>query len=136
MPPSWMGIIVTPASADAQTSRQLCGFFLSSGHSPRCSIYLIDNSHCQNHISPGHSLCCLICTVFCWCQGLKPQTALAWAPTEQPRPVLETQERALPNVPCDHGEATPLPSYSLRALMLSPPEKALKAKHLLAEFYF
>lgn len=63
LPPSWMGIIVTPASADAQTSRQLCGFFLSSGHSPRCFIYLIDNSHCQNHISPGHSLCCLICAL-------------------------------------------------------------------------
>ena len=78
LPPSWMGIIVvTPASADAQTSRRLCGFFLSSGHSPCCFIYLIDNSHCQNHISPSHSLCGLICALsFAGLRGSSPR--LLW----------------------------------------------------------
>ena len=57
-PPSQMGIIVTPASANAQTSRQLCSFFLSSEPGPPCWIDLINNFHCQKHISPSHSGCC------------------------------------------------------------------------------
>ena len=36
--PTRMGITVTPASANAQNSRQPLGFFLSPGHSPHCCV--------------------------------------------------------------------------------------------------
>ena len=36
--PRQMAITVLPASASAQNSRQLLGFFVSSGHSPHCCI--------------------------------------------------------------------------------------------------
>lgn len=74
------------------------------------------------------------CLFFHLCLGFKPQRA--WAPEEHPRRVLETQERALPDMPCDRGEATPLPSRSPRALVPSRPEEPLKSKCLPAEFYF
>lgn len=74
-------------------------------------------------------------TVFCWCLGLQARTALAWAPVDPSCHVLETQERGLLRVPCDHGEATPLPSHPQGALVPSLPEEPLKSKHLPAEFY-
>ena len=73
LPPSQTGMVVTPASANAQTSRQLCSSFLSSGHSPRCSVYLIDSSHCQkSHFSRLLTVLLDLRLVVCWCPGLKP----------------------------------------------------------------
>lgn len=73
LPPNQTGMVVMPASANAQTSRQLRSSSLSSGHSPCCCVYLIDSSHCQkSHFSRPLTVLLDLCLVVCWCLGLKP----------------------------------------------------------------
>ena len=132
LPPSQTRMVVMPASANAQASRQLCSSFLSSGHSPRCCVYLIDSSHCQkSHFSRSLTVLLDLRLVVCWCPGLTPRAALAWPPWSS-HAVCWRHGKGL----CGRGEVTPLPSHSPGALVLSLPEEPLESKRLPAEFYF
>lgn len=93
--PTRMGISVTPASANAQNSRQPLGFFLSPGQSPHCCVAPRQQSPLSKSCFSQPLTAVLdLCNV----QGSNPT-----APPVERR----CRERALPDGPSDLKEVCP-----------------------------